>query len=138
MLRAYCEEHERDWDTGIPLLLFATREVPVESLGYSPFELIFGHNIRGPLKIMHEALLQEDESPINVCEYVSKFQERLIETLDHAHSNLGKSQSKMKSWYDKNSRERKFEIGDKVLILLPTFGQPLHCKFSGPYTVIKK
>lgn len=43
MLRKYCLEHERDWDKGLPYLLFAAREAPSESLGFSPFELLFTH-----------------------------------------------------------------------------------------------
>ena len=39
MLRAYFCEQEKDWDEGIPLLLFAIRESVQESLGFSPFEL---------------------------------------------------------------------------------------------------
>ena len=43
MMRSYCFQEKKDWDEGIPLLLFAAREAVQESLGFSPFELIFGH-----------------------------------------------------------------------------------------------
>ena len=42
MLRAYCYEQERDWDEGIPLLLFAIRESVQESLGFSLLNLFMG------------------------------------------------------------------------------------------------
>ena len=42
MLRAYCYEQERDWDEGVHLLLFTAREAVQNSLGFSPFELLFG------------------------------------------------------------------------------------------------
>ena len=138
MMRTYCEEHTIDWDKGIPLLLFATREVPVESLGFSPFELVFGHKVRGPLKLMEELILNEEETPINVVNYVHTVQERLIETFNLARDNIKSSQFKMKRWYDSKSRERNFLVGDKVLVLLPIQGQPLKSKFCGPYEVIKK
>ena len=38
----------RDWIDCIRLLLFAVRESEQESLGLSPFELVFGHTVRGP------------------------------------------------------------------------------------------
>ena len=41
---------------GIHLLLFAARESVQESLGFSPFELVFGHRVRGPL--LKEKLVQ--------------------------------------------------------------------------------
>ena len=52
MLRAYCLQEEKEWDEGIPLLLFSVRESIQESLGFSPFELVFGHTPRGPLKLL--------------------------------------------------------------------------------------
>ena len=52
MIRSYCFDTEKDWDEGIHLLLFAVRESVQESLGFSPFELVFGHTVRGPLKLL--------------------------------------------------------------------------------------
>ena len=34
------------------MLLFAVRKSVQESLGFSPFELVFGHTVRGPLKLL--------------------------------------------------------------------------------------
>ena len=42
MMRGYCTEHSNDWNQGIHLILFAIREAVKESLGFNPFELIFG------------------------------------------------------------------------------------------------
>ena len=44
MIRTYCFQTEKHWDEGIHLLLFASRESVQESLGFSPFELVFGHS----------------------------------------------------------------------------------------------
>ena len=54
MIRSYCFDTEKDWDEGIHLLLFAVRESVQESLGFSPFELVFGHTVCGPLKLLKE------------------------------------------------------------------------------------
>ncbi len=48
MLRTFCAQSEKEWDEGLPLLLFAVRETQQESLGFSPAELVFGHTVRGP------------------------------------------------------------------------------------------
>ena len=58
MIRSYCFDTEKDWDEGIHLLLFAVRESVQESLGFSPFELVFGHSVRGPLKLEREISLK--------------------------------------------------------------------------------
>ena len=57
MLKKYCLENNVEWDNGIPFLLFAVRDMPNDSLGFSPFELLFGHQVRGPLKLFKENLL---------------------------------------------------------------------------------
>ena len=66
MMKIYCFETEKDWDEGIHLLLFAAREWVQESLGFSPFELVFGHTVRGPLKLLKEKLLSSSSESINL------------------------------------------------------------------------
>ena len=36
------------------MFLFIVRESIQESLGFSPFELVFGHTVHGPLKLLKE------------------------------------------------------------------------------------
>ena len=66
MMKIYCFETEKDWDEGIHLLLFAGRESMQESLGFSPFKLVFGHTVRGPLKLLKEKLLSSSSESINL------------------------------------------------------------------------
>ena len=40
--------------------------------------------------------------------------------------------------YDKCAKSHSFDVGDEVLVLLPITGNPLHAKYSGPYTVYQK
>ena len=54
ILKTYCNQTGKDWDEGVHLLLFAVRDSVQESLGFSPFELVFGHSVRGPLKLYKE------------------------------------------------------------------------------------
>ena len=49
--------------------LFAIREVPNESLGFSPFELVFGRNVRGPSTLQTEKWLEDDQTHDNVLSY---------------------------------------------------------------------
>ena len=51
MLKKTAAEEGKDWDRLLPYLLFAYREVPQASTGFSPFELVYGRNVRGPLDI---------------------------------------------------------------------------------------
>ena len=78
MTRPYCFDTEKDWDMGIHLLLFAEREFVQESLGFSPFELVFGHTVRGPLKLLKEKILSDDDSSLNLLQYVSDFKKKRL------------------------------------------------------------
>ena len=49
-----CKEQPKEWDRYLPALLFALRETPNSSLGFSPFELLYGRDVRGPMKIIRE------------------------------------------------------------------------------------
>ena len=62
MIKIYCFDLGKGWDEGIHLLLFAVRESVQESLGFSYFELVFAHNVRGPLKLLKKKILAEDDA----------------------------------------------------------------------------
>ncbi|XP_072182172.1 uncharacterized protein [Diadema setosum] len=139
MLKVYCLDNPRDWDKGIPFLLFAAREVPNESTGFSPFELVFWHEPRGPLKVVKEQLLSDEEDKdSNALDYISMFRERLVRANEVAREHLKSSQQTMKEIFDRKAKSRVFEVGDKVLVLLPLPGDALKAKFSGPYVVERK
>ena len=70
MIRAYCFEYQREWDQGKHMLLFAVREAVQDSLGFSPFELVFGRTVRGPLKLLKGSWLAM-EPPTNLLDHVS-------------------------------------------------------------------
>ena len=67
--------------------------------------------------------------------YVSSYKEKLFNAVKIAKTNLKNSQVKMKTWYDKNARNRVFQPGDKVVIFLPVPGHPLQARYCGPYEI---
>ena len=130
ILKTYC----KDCDEGVHLLLFAVRDSVQESLGFSPFELVFGHSVRGPLKLYKERFLSEDDSSRNILSYVSIFRSKLSEACEFTQISLRSVQSKMKDRYDKYTQSRSFQSGDQVLALLPVLAKPLQARYFGPYT----
>jgi hypothetical protein len=50
MLKKLCQERPKDWDRYRPAVLFANREVPQTSTGFSPFELFYECTVRGPVE----------------------------------------------------------------------------------------
>jgi hypothetical protein len=70
--------------------------------------------------------------------YVLKVKERLAGACQVARDNLEESQTRMKVWYDKGARNRQFQVGDQVLVLMPVTGSPLQARFIGPYKILEK
>ena len=77
-LRRMCAERPKDWDKYLSALLFAVREVPQESFGFSPFELLYGRNVRGPMAILRELWSDEvnDDQVLSTYQYVVELRER--------------------------------------------------------------
>lgn len=120
MLRKAASDEGKDWDKLVPYLLFAYREVPQASTGFSPFELLYGRNVRGPLDVLKESWEASQKSNDNIVSYILSTQEKLRTMTELVQENLSKAQGRQKSWYDKNARVREFEPGDPILVLLPT------------------
>ena len=138
MLRTFCCDHEQDWDEAVPYVLFAVREAPTESLGFSPNQLVFGHRVRGPLDVVKEAWCQSPEGSSSLLKQVQTTRERLHKALEVAQQHLQQAQGKMKGYYDRRAQYRSFQPGDEVLVLLPVQGQPLAARYSGPYLIEKR
>ena len=113
MIRSYCFDTEKDWDERIHLLLFAVRN------------LYRRLSVSALLKLLKETFLSQEDTPLNLLQYVSDFRSKLLTACEAAKSNLKSTQGKMKQNYGKNTKEKCFKSGDKVLALLPIPGRPL-------------
>ena len=79
----------------------------------------------------------KDEQVLSTYQYVIELRERLEQTCQLARENLEKIQFKQKTYYDKCARTRKFDVGDKVMLLLPTESNKLLLQWKGPYEVVE-
>ncbi|KAL1246972.1 hypothetical protein QQF64_034274 [Cirrhinus molitorella] len=140
MLRKFVSDTGRDWDKWLPFLLFAYREVPQASTGFSPFELLYGWQVQGPLDLIRksweDSTCREEEK--GIVQYVLEMRDRLEHYQEQARENLKEAQKAQKTWYDQNARQRQLQPGQKVLLLLPTSANKLLTKWQGPYTVVRK
>ena len=137
MLKRLCQDQPKQWHRLINPVLFAYREVPQESTGFSPFQLLYGCSVRGPGMILKELWTKEVNIPEvkSSYEYVTELRERLEDSLKLAQEELEKSQKRYKRHYDRKAKPRQLEVGDRVLILLPTDSNKLLMQWRGPYTV---
>lgn len=96
-------------------MLFACCEVVQKSIGFSPGELMFGHEMRGPLKVLKERLITPENDAKSLPEYVKLLNGRFL----FQENVLAALQTKMKRHSDQRAVDRSFQPRDKVLILLP-------------------
>ena len=99
MLRRLCNEQPRQWHHFVNPLLFAYREAPKEATGFSPFELLYGRTVRGPVQILKELWTGEtDGTEVKTSyQYVLELRERLDNTMKIAQEELLKSRKKNKT-----------------------------------------
>ena len=137
MLRKTAKEEGKDWDRLVPYLLFAYREVPQASTGFSPFELLYGRPVRELLDILRETWEASPKTDESVVSYILSIQEKLAKLSELVQQNLQRAQKDQKTWYDRHARNREFKSGDEVLVLLPTSTSKLLAEWQGPYSIIK-
>lgn len=140
MLRRLCMETPKEWDRYIPALLFAYREVPQESTGFSPFELLYGRTVRGPMKVLKQLWTKEEMEPEKrtVAEYVIDLRNKMETMCELAHQNLEKGGQRHARYFNFKAQERHFQPGEKVLLLLPSNANKLEVAWQGPYAILEK
>lgn len=69
--------------------------------------------------------------------YVIQMWDKLEELSSLAHSNKEQAHSSMKTWYDRSTRSRTFNPGQKVLLLLPVSNSSPLAQWQGPYKVLR-
>ncbi len=142
MLRKFVSDTGRDWDKWLPFLLFAYREVPHASTGFSPFELLYGWRVQGPLDLLRKSweAASSDEmakSEKGIVQYVLEMRPPGVLQGDDPREPP-KAHQAQKKWYDQHARTRELQPGKQVLLLLPTSTNKLLMKWQGPYTVVRK
>ena len=101
-------------------MLFAFREVPQATLGFSPFELLYGRYVGGPLDALKEEWIQNPEPETDVLSFVMEVKDRIELAKKVVEQNAKIAKAKPKEYYDQKAREINLNFGDKVLLLLPT------------------
>ncbi len=138
MIRKFVHEDAKNWDKWLEPLLFAVREVPQTSTGFSPFELLYGRQPRGVLDVLRETWEEGPSESKNEIQHVLDLRTKLHTLGQLSMDNLLQAQDKQSRLYNRGTRLRKFALGDKVLVLLPTSSSKLLAKWQGPFEVTRR
>lgn len=120
MRQKFVADTGQDWVQWLPFLLFAYREVPQTSMRFSPFELLYGWEVQGPLGLQLKAweAPATNTSDRGVVHFMLEMRDQLARYRDEAEVNLHEAQQTQKVWYDRQARCREFQPGQKFLLLL--------------------
>ena len=132
MLSKKTSKHPEQWDTHLSSILQAVRAGPGESLGYSPFFLMYSRDPVLPL----DNLLRPRRKYLG-CEFHRQALERQHEAFMHVRRNLRKARRRQKLYHDKNAVDVKFEVGDPVYYENPTRDSKLDDRWVSHYRVIE-
>ena len=141
MLRKVAADQPKKWDRLLPGVLFAYREVPQATTGFSPFEMVYGIKPRGPLSLLRDLWLQPDYDDIESkthYQYVLDLKQTIESNCELACTKTKEQQVLSKRYYDQKSKARSLSAGDEVLLFLPTSENKLLAKWKGPYKVVEK
>ena len=138
MIRKFIHEEERNWAKWLDPLLFAVREVPQASTGFSPFELLFGRKPRGILDLLRENWEEGPSPSKNEIQYVLDLRAKLHTLGQLSCENLLQAQARQQRLYNRGAKLRQFTPGEKVLVLLPSSSSKLLAKWQGPFVVTRR
>ena len=127
-----------DWVKQLPFVVFALRQAPNRSTGFSPFELVYGHNVRTSLDTLYEGWRNDKARKLDVSSWVEELCSRLEVMREIAVSNAFTESAKKKVSYDKSSLDRTFCEGNKVLCRIPGMVFKLQDSWEGPFVVTRK
>ena len=105
--------------------------------GFSPFELLYGRTVRGPIQIPKEQWSKEENVPevTTSYQYVLELGERLNKTMKLAQTESERNRIRNKRLYNRKAKKRVFQVGDKVLVLLPSDHNKLLMQWKGPFEI---
>ena len=122
----------------LPLVLFAYREIPQETTGFSPFELLYSRDVKGPMDILKDQWIAAQPEENDITSYVLSLCQCMEEAHEIVQQNWKKTQIKQKQWCDQHAREKSYIPGDQVLLLLPDSTQKFKAQWQGPYRIKKR
>jgi hypothetical protein len=128
----------QDWDLLLPYATFASRDTPHSTTGFTPFELLFGREVCGPLTALRDSWMEKPSSTPSVLEYMDNLRSRWEDALDKADATEKADKTERKLYYDRSARDDPIAPGEKVWVMQPDKPGGLQAGWSGPYTVLER
>ena len=113
-LSMYVAKNQKDWGNFIPLIICASN-FDFRTINDSPFYCLYGREPRLPVDFIFLPPAADDLSTSGL-DHQKRIVENVELTQNLARENIQCSQQKMKEYYDRNSSQPLFEIGQRVWV----------------------
>merc|ERR1711895_275075 len=139
MIKKLSFDNPTAWDKLLQCALFAYREVPQETTGFAPFELVYGSIPRGPLTLLRDSWLNQDlgTNGFSNFDYVNNLRKKIEYSCgiakERSESQMNISRIRSTGKY----KHRSFQVGDQVLLPLPTTNSKFTSKWKGPFPIVR-
>jgi len=140
MLRKHASRFGNQWDNYLSMVLWAYRNTPHDSTGEKPSFLLFGTDLRSPTEAAYH-------NPNTLVPGTTEnYKEEVMLALSSARSlaveSISKAQDRYKHYYDRNTVQSDFRVGDWIFIQFPAVETGRNRKLShpwqGPYRVLQR
>ena len=126
----------REWHKALPYLLACYRGMRNETTGASPYMLVHGHEPRTVLDVLFDIWSGQDRDPCKLNKDDAKFLSNLKKNIKVAQDAAIKVQTRKEDAYveryNNRAKDKCFNVGDKVLILMPDSSSKVKAKWIGP------
>jgi len=137
MLSHYVNRSQSDWDEFLPMINMAYNSQVHDSTGFSPYEMVYGKEMRTPLEA--DLTLTDDREIYS--DYVEDLRFRMSKMKEISQECQTKARQMQKKQYDKKSKEVKYKVGQLVYLHVPHIKKGRTKKLSrlwrGPYKIVE-
>ena len=124
-----------EWDRQLKYLLFAYRDTPHCVTGFSPFSLMYGRDVRGPLQFLKTSWIEGEVDGCSVGDWLVSVKAKMSEMSEIVSDRELKAKATMKSFYDRSATVNTFKEGDMVLVKKPVLTGKMDCSWEGPFEI---
>lgn len=130
MLMAYINANKSNWPSLTPYAVFVVNTSINRSTGYTPHELLYGYKLEIPTNV------KKKPEPIYAYDdYVAQLRFKLQSAHEIARQTIIATKTQNKKYYDRNTKDITYKVGDKILIKDHARKTKLHNLFKGPYEI---
>ena len=112
-IRSYCNVEQNNWHKQLPAIMMAFRNAQSATTGYTPYELVFGRQMRTPLDT---ALIPKETLTKTAQEHMQELVDSLKLTNLLVTSNRLAAQARQKQQHDRTAKEPDFRLRQQVML----------------------